>query len=138
MTTKVRCYSELSELDTFLARYEYLFLQSQVGCETFGFNRWVNQQFYTSRQWRSLRTQVIIRDNGCDLGIEEHEIHTRLVIHHMNPLTVDDIVRGTRWALDPEYLITTMHDTHNAIHFGDANLLAKPFVPRRPGDTKLW
>ena len=138
MSTKHRSYSELSELNTFLKRYEYLALGSTVGCETFGSNRWMNQQFYTSRQWRQLRNHVIIRDEACDLGIPGYEIHTRLVVHHMNPLDEDDIALGTRNALDPEFLITTTHDTHNAIHYGDATLLSQPYVPRRPGDTKLW
>ena len=138
MTTRIRSYSELSQFGTFLERFEYLSLRGEVGCETFGFNRWVNQQFYTSRQWRGLRHIAILRDEGCDLGVEGHEIHSRLIVHHMNPLTEDDIVHGTRMALDPEYLICVTHDTHNAIHFGDASLLAKPYVPRSPGDTQLW
>lgn len=138
MNSKIRTYSELVEFDTFLKRYEYLSLRGTVGQETFGFDRWINQQFYTSSEWRKLRRDVIIRDQGCDLGVEGHDIHTRLIIHHMNPLTQDDIVHGTRNALDPEFLICTTHDTHNAIHFGDASLLAKPHIARSPGDTKLW
>lgn len=138
MNTRIRRYSELIQFDTFLERYEYLSLRSQVGCETFGFNRWINQRFYTSREWRSLRKKIIVRDEGCDLAVRGHEVHTRLIIHHLNPLVEDDIMRGTRNALDPEFLICTTHDTHNAIHFGDATLLAKPYVPRSPGDTKLW
>jgi hypothetical protein len=126
------------ELETFRDRFEYLALRGDVGCETFGFNRWINQQFYTSRTWRDLRQQAILRDEACDLGVEGYEIHGRLIVHHMNPLTEDDIVYGTRRALDLDYLICTTHDTHNAIHFGDENLLAKPYVPRSPGDTKLW
>lgn len=138
MSTRSRCYSELMKCKTFLERFEYLSLRGQVGCETFGFNRWINQRFYTSTQWRNLRRQIILRDEGCDLAVPGHEIHSRLIIHHLNPLVEDDITYGTRNALDPEFLITTTHDTHNAIHFGDANLLAKPYVPRSPGDTKLW
>lgn len=138
MRTSIKSYSELVEFDTFLERYKYLALNSQVGCETFGFNRWINQQFYTSKQWRQLRNAVIVRDEGCDLGVPGHEIHSRLIVHHMNPLTEEDIIHGTRFALDPEFLICTTHDTHNAIHFGDESLLAQPYVPRRPGDTKLW
>ena len=138
MSTKIRSYSELIQFKTFLERYEYLSLRATVGCETFGFNRWINQQFYTSREWRSLRQKIIVRDNGCDLGVEGYEIHSRLIIHHVNPLTEADIVHGTRWALDPEFLISTTHDTHNAIHYGDASLLPKPYTPRTPGDTKLW
>lgn len=137
-TSGIRTYSELIQLETFRERYEYLALRSEVGCETFGFNRWINQRFYTSTQWRRLRRDIIVRDLGCDLGVEGYEIHSRLIIHHMNPLVESDIVHGTRNALDPEFLICTTHDTHNAIHFGDADLLATPYVPRSPGDTKLW
>ena len=133
-----RSYSELIELKTFEERFEYLSIRSKVGCETFGFNRWINQRFYMSREWRSLRQKAIIRDNGCDLGVDGYEIHSRLIVHHMNPITQQDIEYGTRMALDLENLICTTHDTHNAIHFGDASLLTKPYVPRSPGDTKLW
>lgn len=138
MSTRIKTYTELVELETFEERFEYLRLQGQVGCETFGFNRWVNQRFYTSKAWRQLREQVIIRDESCDLGIQDREIHSRLIVHHMNPITQQDIEYGTRMALDLDNLICTTHDTHNAIHYGDASLLAKPHVPRRPGDTKLW
>lgn len=138
MRTTSRTYSELSELKTFEERFEYLSLKGEVGHETFGFNRWVNQRFYTSREWRRLRQLAVIRDGSCDLGVEGYDIHTDLVVHHMNPLTEEDILHGTPHALDLEYLICTTHDTHNAIHYGDASLLAKPYTPRRPGDTKLW
>jgi hypothetical protein len=138
MTTRSRCYSELSQLETFEERFEYLSLRGEVGCETFGSNRWINQRFYTSREWRRLRDVAIIRDNSCDLGVDGYDIHVKLIVHHMNPLTEEDIMQGTRFALDPEFLICTTHDTHNAIHYGDASLLAKPYEPRRPGDTKLW
>jgi hypothetical protein len=138
MSSRNRSYEELIQLDTFEERFEYLSLQGQVGCETFGFNRWVNQRFYTSKAWRQLRQQAIIRDGSCDLGVEGYEIHSRLVVHHMNPLTQKDIEYGTRMALDLDNLICTTHDTHNAIHYADASLLAKPYVPRQPGDTQLW
>jgi hypothetical protein len=138
MNTRIRCYSELVLLETFEERFEYLSLRGQVGCETFGFNRWINQQFYMSRQWRALRRQAIIRDEARDLGVQGYEIHSRLIVHHMNPLRESDIVYGTRNALDLDYLICTTHDTHNAIHFGDAGLLRQPYTPRRKGDTKLW
>lgn len=138
MTTRSRCYSELSELKTFEERFEYLSLRGQVGQETFGSARWINQRFYTSREWRRLRDVVIIRDNSCDLGVDGYDIHVNLIVHHMNPLTEEDIMHGTRFALDPEFLICTTHDTHNAIHYGDATQLAKPYEPRSPGDTKLW
>jgi len=138
MSTRIRSYSELIELETFEERFKYLALHGQVGCETFGFDRWVNQNFYMSRDWRRVRRDVIIRDGSCDLGIEDREIHGRLIVHHMNPLTQRDIEYGTRMALDLDNLICTTHETHNAIHYGNASLLAKPHVPRRPGDTKLW
>jgi hypothetical protein len=138
MTTKTRSYSELSRLNTFQERYEYLSLQGEVGSQTFGFDRWINQQFYTSREWRYLRRDIIVRDNSCDLGIDGYDVHSRLIVHHMNPLVQFDIVHGTQNALDPEFLICTTHKTHNAIHYGDPSLLEKPYTPRRPGDTKLW
>jgi hypothetical protein len=138
MSTRCRTYSELSALETFLDRFEYLSLGGEVGCETFGFNRWINQQFYTSREWRRLRHIVILRDNSCDLGIAGHDIHDKVIVHHMNPLVEEDIMEGTPYALDPEFLICTTHDTHNAIHYGSADLLKKEYQPRRPGDTKLW
>lgn len=125
-------------LETFEERYDYLSLQSVVGRATFGFDRWINQQFYTSREWRQLRQKIIVRDNSCDLAVDGYDIHSRLIVHHMNPIDQDDIVYGTQHAIDPEFLICTTHDTHNAIHFGDKSLLKKPYDPRRPGDTKLW
>lgn len=134
----VRSYSELRRIKTFEDRFKYLSLRGKVGRSTFGFDRYVNQQFYTSAQWRRLRHDVIVRDNGCDLGVEGYEIHDRLYIHHMNPMTVDDISDGDPNILNPEFLITTTHRTHNAIHYGDEKLLAKPLVERRMGDTKLW
>jgi hypothetical protein len=137
-STRIRSYEELIQLETFEERFKYLSIRGQVGCETFGFNRWVNQRFYTSKAWRQLRRQAILRDESCDLGIQDREIHSRLIVHHMNPITQQDIEYGTRMALDLDNLICTTHDTHNAIHYGDASLLAKPHVPRSPGDTKLW
>lgn len=134
----MRTYSELIQYSSFEDRYEYLALRGEVGNATFGFDRWLNQQFYTSRQWRQLRNHIIVRDEGCDLGVPGFEIRSRLIIHHMNPLTVDDIVNGTDDALDPEFLITTQHQTHNAIHYGDATKLPKVYQERRPGDTQLW
>lgn len=134
----IRTTTELLTIPTFEGRFRYLSLQGQVGASTFGFDRWLNQQFYTSSAWRHTRRDVIARDLGCDLGVEGYEIHSRIVIHHMNPLTVDDIVNGDDLALNPEFLITTTHNTHNAIHYGDERLLPKPVVSRRPGDTKLW
>jgi len=133
-----RRYSELKHISTFEARFDYLVLQGRVGVATFGYDRWINQSFYTSREWRDIRDFVIVRDNGCDLGIDGYEIHSQILIHHMNPMTKDDLVQGNSSIVDPEYLITTTHRTHNAIHFGDKRQLPKPFTPRRPGDTSLW
>lgn len=135
---RLRRYSELLRLGTFEERFDYLSLKGRVGESTFGFDRWINQQFYTSRQWRQVRNEVIVRDGGCDLGIEGYEIHDRIYIHHMNPMTVNQIESGDPSILDPEFLISVTHNTHNAIHYGDASLLPKPLVDRKPGDTKLW
>ena len=136
--TRLRTYSEMRRFATLEERFEYLKLGGGVGHETFGFDRHVNQTFYQSRAWKSVRNQVIIRDNGCDLGVPGYEIHTNLLIHHINPMTVDDIKNGEEWIVNPEYLITTTTMTHNAIHYGDASGLPKVHVPRSPGDTKLW
>ena len=134
----IRTYSELRRLTDFEERYKYLALRGSVGRSTFGFDRYINQQFYTSTQWRQIRHHVIARDLGCDLGVEGYEIHDRIYIHHMNPMTVDDIVHGEDSILDPEFLISTTHRTHNAIHYGDERLLPRPLTERRSGDTKLW
>lgn len=136
--SRVRRYSELRRLETFEERFEYLRLSGVVGQPTFGYDRWVNQQFYTSREWRTLRNEVITRDWGCDLGAEGYEVHTRLVIHHMNPMTPADIIGGETDILDPEFLISTSHQTHNAIHYSNVSLLPRRVVERQPGDTKLW
>jgi hypothetical protein len=133
-----RTYQKLSHIATFEGRYRYLSLTGVVGESTFGFDRWVNQRFYKSREWRRIRDIVIIRDEGCDLGIQGHEIHGPMYIHHMTPMSVEDIQVGDEWIIDPDYLITCTHNTHNAIHYGDESKLAKPFVERRSGDTKLW
>lgn len=138
MSTRIRTYSELRRISSFEDRFKYLALHGQVGQATFGFDRWMNQQFYTSTQWRHVRRDVIVRDQGCDLGVEGFDIHGRLYIHHMNPMIVEDIAGGNEAILDPEFLITTTHQTHNAIHYGDERLLPKPVIQRRPGDTKLW
>lgn len=135
---RTRTYSELSRLPTFEERFHYLDLRGQVGDTTFGFDRWINQAFYRSREWRHIRNHVIARDLGCDLGVEGYEIYDRVIIHHMNPLGVDDIVHGDEAIVDPQFLITTTHNTHNAIHYGDERLLPRPFAARRPGDTQLW
>lgn len=134
----IRSYRELSRLKTFEERFRYLSLQGRVGEATFGSDRWLNQEFYRSREWRLIRRDVIARDFGCDLGMEGYEIHSGLYIHHMNPMTASDIMHGEEDILDPDFLITTSHRTHNAIHYGDERLLPRPLVPRRRGDTKLW
>lgn len=138
MSTMIRTYSELSNIESFEDRYKYLALRGEVGRSTFGFDRYLNQDFYRSAEWRSARRVVIIRDNGCDLGIDGYEIHENLYVHHMNPMTADDIVHGNDDILNPNYLITVTHETHNAIHYGDERLLRRPLIERMPGDTKLW
>lgn len=136
MATK--SYSVLRTLKSFEERFEYLKLGGGVGLETFGHDRWMNQRFYTSPEWRQIRHHVILRDNACDLGIPGYEIQEGLLIHHINPMCADDIVHGEEWILDPEFLITTTHMTHNAIHFGDRSLLPRVVLAREAGDTKLW
>lgn len=124
--------------ESFEGRFEYLKLQGVVGRATFGFDRYINQQFYTSPEWKSVRRHVILRDNGCDLGVEGYEIHGDLLVHHINPLDVDDVVHRHDWIMDPEFLITTTQHTHNAIHYGDRELLRLAYQPRKAGDTRLW
>lgn len=134
----IRTYSELIALPTFEERYRYLRLDGRVGQETFGFDRWLNQKFYKDPEWLRVRDLVIIRDNGCDLGIEGREIHGRILIHHMNPITTEDIVKRSRYLLDPEYLICTVKRTHDAIHYGDENLLTLDPIVRTKNDTCPW
>ena len=136
--TMIRRYSELRHIPTFEERFDYLKLNGSVGRETFGFDRYINQRFYTSKEWRDIRHHVIARDLGLDLGAEGYEINSRILIHHMNPIVVDDILHKNDDILDPEFLITTCHNTHNAIHYGDSSLLPKPLVERSRGDTRLW
>lgn len=138
MTMSIKCYSELVLLPTFQARYRYLQLNGEVGKETFGFDRYMNQFFYRSPEWRRIRDLVITRDEGCDLGIPGREIFGRIIIHHMNPISPEDIRDRSESLLDPEYLITTIHDTHLAIHYGDEHLLLQEPVVRRPNDTCPW
>lgn len=133
-----KSYSELIKLLSFEDRYEYLRLHGGVGRSTFGFDRYLNQRFYTSYEWKNLRNHIIVRDQGRDLGVEGYDIHGQILIHHMNPVTPDDILHRELSLLDPEFLITTTHRTHNAIHYGDKSLLPQPVVERRKGDTKLW
>lgn len=136
--SKLRTYSEMIQLPTFEERFEYLKLGGKVGADTFGFDRWQNQAFYRSVEWLRVRDKVILRDNGCDLAIPDREIGRRIVIHHMNPITVEDIRLAADILLNPEFLICVSHETHNAIHYGNADLLAKDYVPRSPNDTCLW
>lgn len=133
-----KTYSGMRQIVTFEERFEYLALHGQVARSTFGFERWMNQQFYTSAQWRNLRHEIIVRDEGCDLGIPGFEIFQRPIIHHIIPMTPDDFETGNPLMLDPDNLITVTHATHNAIHYGDKNLLNLPEPERSPGDTKLW
>lgn len=140
MTTKIiRTYSELKELRTFEERFKYLKLGGVVGVETFGFDRYFNQKFYLTREWKQIRNHVIVRDLGCDLGCEDHEIFgQRIVIHHMNPIDLEDIEKKTDFLLNPEFLITTIHSTHNAIHYGDESLIITAPIERRRNDTCPW
>lgn len=134
-----KTYSELIRLDTFDERFEYLKLSGNVGRATFGFDRFVNQRFYKLREWQDVRYFVINRDLGCDLGVPGYEIHVDLHVHHMNPITRNDILEHESTILNPEFLITTTHRTHNAIHYGsNATLYPKVVAQRSPRDTKLW
>lgn len=134
----IKRYSELIRYDTFIDRYHYLNLVGQVGIETFGLDRYLNQTLYRSSRWRRTRNQVILRDNGCDLGMEGFDIVDRIIVHHINPLTVKDIEEDVDEIYDPEFLICCSFDTHNAIHYGDERLLPQLPVERRPGDTCPW
>lgn len=134
----IRTYDELIKIKTFEDRYEYLRLGGSVGRSTFGFDRYLNQMLYTSGRWRTLRDHIIIRDNACDLGITDREILSKIIIHHMNPVTPDDIRYARDHVFDPEFLISTSSNTHNAIHFGDDSLLYRLPPERKPGDTSLW
>ena len=139
MKKNIRTYSELSKLKTFRERYEYLKLDGTVGEETFGFDRYINQIFYKSEEWKRIRNYVIIRDNGCDLGIPDRKIvDSVILVHHMNPITKEDIINKNEILLDPEYLITTIKPTHDAIHYGDESLLAEDLIVRSKNDTCPW
>ena len=134
----IRTYSELIRLTTFNERFRYLQLKGHVGMETFGIDRYINQRFYKSVEWKRVRDFVIVRDNGCDLGIDGHEIYGRIIIHHMNPMSMNDIKYSMDSLLEPEFLITTMHNTHNAIHYGDEKLLVIGPIERSRNDTCPW
>lgn len=134
----IKSYTELSRIHSFEERFDYLSLRGRVGESTFGFDRYINQQFYRSMQWKQVRDRVIARDEGCDMGIEGYEIFDKIIIHHMNPMIAEDIIHADDAILDPEYLVAVSHRTHQAIHYGDSSMIAQPWVARRPGDTKLW
>lgn len=134
----IRTYSELITLPTFEERFQYLQLNGTVCEETFGFDRFINQWFYNSREWKFIRNFVIVRDKGCDLGVEGYEINGNILVHHMNPVSIDDIVGRSEFLLNPEYLITTVLNTHNAIHYGDKKILYKIPVERSKNDTCPW
>ena len=134
----IKTYRELRLLQTFEDRYDYLKIGGLVGQETFGFERYLNQTLYHSSEWRRLRNEIIIRDNSCDLGIKDREIFSNLVIHHINPITVEDIECGADCVFDPDNVICTMHSTHMAIHYGDVSMLIRLSQERRRGDTLLW
>lgn len=135
----IRTYSNLIQIPTFEGRYRYLRLGGRVGEETFGFDRYLNQEFYhKDPDWKKVRRHVILRDMGCDLGIKDREIMGRIFVHHMNPITIDDLLNRTAFLLDPEYLISSMKSTHDAIHYSDESLLILPIVERTPFDTCPW
>lgn len=135
---RIRTYSELIKLPTFEERYQYLRLSGVVGTETFGFDRFINQDFYRSGEWKAVRDFIIVRDNGCDLAMEGYDIHGKIIIHHINPVTVKDIQENSSFLMEPEYLISTTLSTHNAIHYGDESLLIKEPVRRNKNDTCPW
>ena len=134
----IKTYSELILLPTFEERFKYLQLNGRVGDDTFGFDRYINQKFYRSAEWKRIRDYIIIRDNGCDLAVDGYEIHGRILIHHMNPITVKDVELSTEYLMNPEYLICVTHNTHNAIHYGDEKLITKGPVVRTKNDTCPW
>lgn len=134
----MKTYSELITLPTFEERFRYLELDGQVGIETFGFDRYLNQKFYKLPEWQQVRNDVIVRDLGCDLGIEDREIFGRIIIHHINPISVDDIKNKEQWILNPEFLISTCKRTHDAIHYSDESILFAEPIERSPNDTIPW
>ena len=138
LTKMIRTYSELITLPTFEERYRYLKIGGTVGEETFGFDRYLNQSFYKTKEWLRIRDHVIIRDQGCDLAMFDREIRGKILIHHMNPITKEDIMRRSKYLLDPEYLICTVKNTHDAIHYGDESLLIKAPIERQKNDTCPW
>ena len=138
MKNSIRTYSELITIPTFEKRFEYLKLNGSVGLETFGHDRYLNQILYNSPEWRRFRPEIIVRDNGCDLACEGYEIFGKILIHHINPITAQDILNRNPKVFDPENVITTVHNTHNAIHYGDENLLITAPIERSRNDTCPW
>lgn len=138
MIKMIRTFSELITMASFEKRFEYLKLPGAVGAKTFGFDRYINQRFYTSREWQDVRSKVIARDYGCDLAIRGRDIHDRIYIHHMNPILPNDLYSGNPDIINPEFLICTSKSTHLAIHFGDKDQLQQLPRERRQGDTRLW
>lgn len=134
----IKTYSELIKFQTFEERFEYLKLGGKVGEETFGFDRYINQMLYKTPEWISTRNAVIVRDNGCDLGVEGYDIVGKVMVHHMNPITVDDIVNRLDYVLNPEYLISSSMMTHNAVHYGNKDLLPQAPIERSKNDTCPW
>ena len=135
----IRTYKHLFTLPTFEERFQYLKLNGTVGEETFGFDRYFNQKFYRSTEWKHIRNYVIARDQGCDLAIFDRQIFGRVYVHHMNPISLEDIKDASEYILNPDYLVCVSKETHDAIHYGDGSLLmATNPIERTPGDTKLW
>ena len=134
----IRTYSELVTLPTFLERYRYLQLGGSIGVETFGYDRYLNQILYRTAEWKRFRNKIIVRDNGCDLGCDGYEMFGKILVHHINPITVDDVLNRDPKIFDPDNVISTCLNTHNAIHYGDESLLITEPIERKPNDTCLW
>lgn len=135
---KIRSYSELRRLATLKERFDYLSMRKGIGIETFGFDRWINQEFYQSKEWKTFRRDIIARDNGNEMGLDGYPIKGLIVVHHMNPLTEEDIVNSTDALFNPENVICVSDRTHRAIHYGDFGLLPQPLIERKPNDTIPW
>ena len=138
MTTSIKTYSELITIPTFEERFEYLQLKGSVGKDTFGYDRYLNQVLYRSPEWKRLRNQIIIRDGGCDLACDGYDIYDKVLIHHLNPITVEDVLARSRKVFDPDNLVCVSHNTHNAIHYGDVDLLVTGPIIRTKNDTCPW
>lgn len=134
----IRNYTELTKIDSYEKRFEYLKIGGKIGIDTFGHSRYLNQILYKCDEWKKVRREVIIRDKGCDLGISGYEIFDKIIVHHMNPITIEDVLNRKPEIFDPEYLISVSHNTHNALHYGDKRLLCLDPIERRPNDTCPW